>query len=89
MSRTLPTSSTPIDLTVLAANQHLEFKGDFGSLYVGSIGDLKCKLLDDSEWSTFKNVRGDFPRLVKAIHTDSTCSDIIVDAAISTEIIDD
>ena len=54
-----------------------------GTLFIGTGGNLKCTLADmvDGTYVTFNNIPDgtDFPRLVKYIHADTTCSNIIAD----------
>ena len=54
-----------------------------GTLFIGGGGDLKCTLqeMDEGTYITFKNLADgqDFPRVVTAIHNDSTVTDVIVD----------
>ena len=51
-----------------------------GLLYIGAGGDIKCKLADDTDFVTFKNVpdASILPFYVVAVHTDSVASEILV-----------
>lgn len=58
---------------------------EFDLLYIGgdaadpsAVGNLKAKLRDDSDWQTWYNLLpGEFPHSVKAVHTDTTCQNIL------------
>lgn len=51
-----------------------------GQPYVGTGGNLKCKMKGGTDWVTFTNVQdGSFlPIEIKAVHTDTTASDILI-----------
>lgn len=57
-----------------------------GTLWVGTEGDINVLLIDDadtdtaSEGTVYKNVQGDFPRVVKKVFsTSTTATDIVLD----------
>jgi hypothetical protein len=51
-----------------------------GLLYVGTGGNIKVWLVDDITWQTFNSVPDGtlFTGLVKAVHTDTTASNMVI-----------
>jgi hypothetical protein len=53
---------------------------DPGLLYIGTGGNIKVWLVDDSTWQTFTNVPDGtlFTGLIKGVHTDTTATNMVI-----------